>query len=172
LLCVPDERTDSKKTCTSASAYRNQDGVEHERSCHGALEVAAAFESAAGKLARLLRGPCAIIALAAERGARAARRREELRGASLQQELHVAGGGSKDARPTVAIGLAGGESCALYSLVGLVQEVRWEVWPVWIPGARCHRRPGRVGRPGWGSWSVVWWPGGDLELILEPRSEK
>jgi hypothetical protein len=38
---------DRKKTSTSASASKNQEGVEHERSCCGALEVVAGFKTAA-----------------------------------------------------------------------------------------------------------------------------
>jgi hypothetical protein len=50
-----------------ASASMNKEGVEHERSCCGALEVAAEFETAAWRLAWLLRRPCGVVALAGGR---------------------------------------------------------------------------------------------------------
>jgi hypothetical protein len=55
-----------------ASASMNKEGIEHERSCCGALEVAADFETTAWKLARLLRRSCGVVALAGEQGARVA----------------------------------------------------------------------------------------------------
>jgi hypothetical protein len=74
-----------------ASASMNKEGVEHKRSCCGALEVAAEFETAAWKLARLLRRSCGAVALAGERGARVARRREELHTASYKRRQEGCG---------------------------------------------------------------------------------